>query len=434
MNQIRIFGKILIPFGISLSIVLMFLILCHSFNSWSESDMDTPRVVEPLFEISEENNHPYNTEDISSTFCINVITGTMARTITYEGVDGMSFSDYDLINFHQKVLNQSETGVTLETKVNLFLDTHDTYPVLESSLPPGFEEFLNPTTDIQSDDPLIISTTANLITDSVILQAQAVDSILTWVDSQTKYGSSGPQDASTVIRTHQALCGGYSNLAVAMMRSVGIPARVTVGCAGGWHAWIEVYYPQLGWVASDPQNLGNFIYPGFIYGWNADGCWSDYIIVYQKSEWLMSYVYNLRTKYIVSHDEHIGAQIFAASVPAWDRNPLSVSPISNNILLPITNPYRIIPIKVNNISCRSQEWTIESSQPWIQLDQYTGSGETGISLTIDLSGKSIGNYSATITITSPWLGDEDPEVSRSFPIEVRIVEKVFYVNMPIIQK
>jgi hypothetical protein len=65
-------------------------------------------------------------------------------------------------------------------------------------------------------------------------------------------------DASSVYRNRQGACAGFSALTVALLRAAGIPARYHVGCAlwvegGSWQAWIEPYFADVGWVASDPQ-------------------------------------------------------------------------------------------------------------------------------------------------------------------------------------
>ncbi|MBE0696251.1 MAG: transglutaminase domain-containing protein, partial [Anaerolineaceae bacterium] len=71
-------------------------------------------------------------------------------------------------------------------------------------------------------------------------------------------------------------CNYYASSEVLMLRSLGVPARLSVGYAEGtWnpeieafsvlgkdsHAWPEVYFPQIGWVSFEPtvsQPLGTF--------------------------------------------------------------------------------------------------------------------------------------------------------------------------------
>ncbi len=66
--------------------------------------------------------------------------------------------------------------------------------------------------------------------------------------------------------SHRGFCEQFATAAVVMLRSVGVPARLVTGFAFGdtssqpgkrifrgsdAHAWVQVYYPGVGWVASD---------------------------------------------------------------------------------------------------------------------------------------------------------------------------------------
>ncbi|MFH1177130.1 MAG: transglutaminase-like domain-containing protein [Acidobacteriota bacterium] len=67
----------------------------------------------------------------------------------------------------------------------------------------------------------------------------------------------GPQDAESVLRRGLGRCSGRTNLAVGLLRSLGIPARgvhgVVVGEAGAqWHRWGEAWLGALGWMPFDP--------------------------------------------------------------------------------------------------------------------------------------------------------------------------------------
>jgi hypothetical protein len=67
----------------------------------------------------------------------------------------------------------------------------------------------------------------------------------------------GPQDALSVLRRRRARCSGRANLAVGLLRSLGLPARPVHGVLLGdrgpcWHRWGEVWLGAAGWVAFDP--------------------------------------------------------------------------------------------------------------------------------------------------------------------------------------
>ena len=71
--------------------------------------------------------------------------------------------------------------------------------------------------------------------------------------------------------SHRGFCEQFATAAVVMLRSVGVPARLVTGYAFGdtsaqpgkrifreqdAHAWVQVYYPGVGWVASDATPAG----------------------------------------------------------------------------------------------------------------------------------------------------------------------------------
>jgi transglutaminase-like putative cysteine protease len=79
-----------------------------------------------------------------------------------------------------------------------------------------------------------------------------------------------PADADAVddvlFVSHQGFCEQFASAEVVLLRTAGIPARVAVGFSGGVpgangvrtvhrtdaHAWVEVWFPGVGWVNSDP--------------------------------------------------------------------------------------------------------------------------------------------------------------------------------------
>ena len=100
-------------------------------------------------------------------------------------------------------------------------------------------------------------------------QAEAVERILWGVASALRYDPdrSRRQDPASVFASRRAHCVGYSELSVDLLRRVGIPARTVQGIlrtkpgsegydsriGGVYHRWIEVYYPDRGFVFSDPS-------------------------------------------------------------------------------------------------------------------------------------------------------------------------------------
>jgi hypothetical protein len=94
-----------------------------------------------------------------------------------------------------------------------------------------------------------------------------------WVlDNIIYYPNPSGYDAFSTYYWGVGTCSNYAHIALALFRAAGIPARLAHGYSidepytlpaegdslelnwgEGTHAWIEVYYPSLGWVPYDPQ-------------------------------------------------------------------------------------------------------------------------------------------------------------------------------------
>ncbi|MGY1793725.1 transglutaminaseTgpA domain-containing protein [Geodermatophilus sp. SYSU D00525] len=84
----------------------------------------------------------------------------------------------------------------------------------------------------------------------------------------TRPGTSG-DDLADFLRLKQGYCEQYAGAMAAMVRAAGIPARVALGYTPGRvqpgggrlvtsddaHAWVEVYFDDLGWVPFDPTPI-----------------------------------------------------------------------------------------------------------------------------------------------------------------------------------
>ena len=138
-----------------------------------------------------------------------------------------------------------------------------------------------PERDRQSHDPSIVRL-AGEITRGSRYAHEAANAILSWIADNLTFDTSitVPTDAVSALKYKKAYCVGYSNLAVALLRAAGIPARVAHGYLppgyewgfskeywgvkvndGGFHAYLEIYYPDTGWVFSDAEHSHNFVDP-----------------------------------------------------------------------------------------------------------------------------------------------------------------------------
>ena len=95
---------------------------------------------------------------------------------------------------------------------------------------------------------------------------KVVANIASWTKENIAYNLStisveASQPASWVLENRQGVCDEMTNLFIAMLRSLGVPARFVSGLAytnsplfsepWGAHGWAEVYFPGVGWVPFD---------------------------------------------------------------------------------------------------------------------------------------------------------------------------------------
>lgn len=207
------------------------------------------------------------------------------HTVIYDIVNprGVSFiPEYANESFEQKVLSQDEFSkrVQVTSRMNAFKASVP-FPIPVGSVPASVRQYLQPEKDRQSADPSI-TRLAKGVTQGVRSAQEAGNAILTWIADNLVFDTSisVPSDAVSALQHQKAYCVGYSNLAVAMLRAAGIPARVAHGYLppgyewgfskeywgvkvndGGFHAYLEIFYPDIGWVFSDAEHSHHFVDP-----------------------------------------------------------------------------------------------------------------------------------------------------------------------------
>ena len=161
------------------------------------------------------------------------------------------------------------------------LNTNTPFPL--GNIPEEIKPYLTATKQVPSTDPAIVAK-AKQLTTGARTEFDAVQRILTWVIDHMHYVLT-PKDYSALysFKTGKGNCQNYSHLSSALMRAVGIPSRIvngitlkkpytvnmgkrklTLKMAEGRHSWIEVYFPNLGWVPFDPQQTQLFVSNRFI--------------------------------------------------------------------------------------------------------------------------------------------------------------------------
>jgi transglutaminase-like putative cysteine protease len=143
------------------------------------------------------------------------------------------------------------------------------------------QQYTRPSTWVQSDYPEIIAQARQVVGDEQDPFRQA-KLIHQWVARNIKGGEA--VDALTALHQRAGDCGPHAFLLVAMLRSLGIPARSVAGMHARYtstfesassqqrsmpgHVWAEFYLPSMGWVQLDAsageQNFAGISEPRII--------------------------------------------------------------------------------------------------------------------------------------------------------------------------
>lgn len=149
-----------------------------------------------------------------------------------------------------------------------------------------YQRYTQPSKMIQSTDERIIQLAHQIVEKETNPYHQA-RLIHNWVSRNIKSGR--VHDAITTLELREGDCGSHSHLYIALLRSVGIPARNVTGWTSGYkgyfssgeargghaesatlghHGWTEFYLPKYGWIQSDtsagPQNFSGINEPRII--------------------------------------------------------------------------------------------------------------------------------------------------------------------------
>jgi transglutaminase-like putative cysteine protease len=176
-----------------------------------------------------------------------------------EGSDVRLFEQYDNDGYSLEISPNSDGSVELKVTVSdAPLQSQAPFPVAPS---------------ISEGNPPVAAPDRDLFARARVegsrTQAEAVRRLLLAVASEVRYDPDRIrlQDPGAVFATRRAYCVGFAELAVDLLRRVGISARTVQGVlrtgsddpafdpaiGGAYHRWIEVYYPDRGFVFSDPR-------------------------------------------------------------------------------------------------------------------------------------------------------------------------------------
>ena len=179
------------------------------------------------------------------------------------GPDARLFDQYDNDGYSLAVAPRSDGGLELSVRVSgRPLESRAPFP-----------------TGTGRDAALSVSPErdafARTLAGDASTQVEAVERVLSGVASFVRYDADRTrrQDPGSVYASRRAHCVGFAELAVDLLRRVGISARTVQGIlrtkpgsegydsriGGVYHRWIEVYYPDRGFVFSDPSSSINAV-------------------------------------------------------------------------------------------------------------------------------------------------------------------------------
>ena len=173
------------------------------------------------------------------------------------GKDSRLFEQYDNDGYSLEVAADSDGGLDLEVRVSdAPLSSAAPFPTVAAR-----EASLSPAPDRDAF--------ANRAAEGSRTLEEAVRRILLAVASEVVYDADHArrQDPAAVFASRRAYCVGFAELSVDLLRRAGVTARTVQGVlrtdasnpaydaaiGGAYHRWIEVYYPDRGFVFSDPR-------------------------------------------------------------------------------------------------------------------------------------------------------------------------------------
>ncbi len=213
---------------------------------------------------------------------------------------------------------------------------------IPKSYPPSLTPYLQPTETIQSDSEEIISKAREIVeTSGAEDLASVIRALYVFVrDDVDGSDYENTLDALTTLKWREAFCGGKSRLLVAMLRSVGIPARMigglilTSGSKRVSHAWLEAWVNGV-WVPMDALNDHFAEHP------------ANYLILYYGDQVLFSRTANINFQYHFNirrwrtpPDENLDPATASFLNPyafwhAFDRAHISLNLLRIVLLLPV---------------------------------------------------------------------------------------------------
>ena len=182
----------------------------------------------------------------------DILTNPDGRKVAYSDRFGNVVHRVRIMAPHQELTIASIGEVYLEPEAP---------PVADMSLSsiehrPDALEFLAPSPLV---DPDTVADAAKTVAGDSGTLLELIHRVVAWVWEEIIYqrgNTSVNTTAADVLASMEGVCQDKTHLALAMIRSLGVPARYVSGLltrqAGETHAWVEFLHPKAGWLPADP--------------------------------------------------------------------------------------------------------------------------------------------------------------------------------------
>lgn len=194
---------------------------------------------------------------LASLLLATTAVGEQVSVYRVRGKDARLFDQYDNDGYSLSVAAAGEGALEMTVRVS------DSPLQSDAAFPTGAVRDVSLTEAPERD------AMASRLASGCRSQAEAVEKVLLGVAEFVRYDTDRlrRQDPSSVFASRRAHCVGLSELAVDLLRRLGIHARTVQGIlrtaperdgyvaaiGGAYHRWIEVFYPDRGFVFSDPS-------------------------------------------------------------------------------------------------------------------------------------------------------------------------------------